>query len=167
LSQISESPALKTGTVLLTLNLFGKIPWVKLKLNICESGMQMTWAICFKNFVLRPSMSVLDLEVKFFIVSNIVAGDVGPSSKLGGEGLGGIKSVRLSIVGLILFEIDSPMLEKKLLNSSAISEGLFVNLLLTRIHSTVVFVFGEFIASFNVSHVFLGSFSCFFRVDVK
>jgi hypothetical protein len=54
----------------------------------------------------------------------MVAGDVGPKSRSGGFGLGGMKSSGSNEVGLMESDMPTPALEKKLLNSSAISSGL-------------------------------------------
>ena len=49
---------------------------------------------------------------------------MGPKSRSGGFGLGGMKSSGSNEVGLMESDMPTPALEKKLLNSSAISSGL-------------------------------------------
>ena len=56
----------------------------------------------------------------------MVSGDILPSSKLGGLGLGGIKLSGSLDDGLTVLEILVPISEKKVLNSSAISLGLVI-----------------------------------------
>ncbi len=108
--------------------------------------------------MLNPSMSMLVLEVKFFIVSKTVAGEVGPSSRFGGVGLGGMKSVGSRVVGLIVLDMDSPIFEKKLLNSLAFLGELLNVLLFIRMDSILLLTFCEFIASFRISQVFFRVF---------
>ncbi len=64
------------------------------------------------------SLKVTDkLCLEICIVWNTVAGEVNPSSKVGGLGLGGTKSSGSRDVGLMELEIFTPTSEKNLLNS--------------------------------------------------
>jgi hypothetical protein len=79
------------GTVLLILNLSGNIPEV-LRLKMCNINLLTSKTIPLMDLVLIPSKSVLDLEVKAWMVVTITADYMGPSSSDGGLGFGGIKS---------------------------------------------------------------------------
>ncbi len=91
-----------------------------LKLNKWDKGTLISGAMVLSSLVLRPFISRLVFDSKFFIVSTNAAGDVRPRSRLGGLGFGGKKSPGSSSVGLMVLEMDSPMLVKNELNSSAI-----------------------------------------------
>ncbi len=51
--------------------------------------MHIVMAVCLMSLILRPSMFTLFFGVKLAMVLKTVAGDVIPSSKFGGLGLGG------------------------------------------------------------------------------
>jgi hypothetical protein len=101
-----------------------------------------------------PSKSVLDLDVKALIVETITAGEVRPSSREGGLGLGGTKSLGSSDVGLTVSDILEPAVVKKLLNSSAIRVLSDMDWPFTEMVSILQFACLVLIASFKRSHVF-------------
>jgi hypothetical protein len=114
-----------------------------------------------------PSKSVLDLDVKALIVETITAGEVRPSSREGGLGLGGTKSLGSSDVGLTVSDILEPAVVKKLLNSSAIRVLSDMDWPFTEMVSILLFACFVLIASFSRSHVFLGFFACSSRFCSK
>jgi hypothetical protein len=77
------------GTVLLILTLSGNIPEV-LRLKMCNSNLLTSRTIHIRDLVLIPSISVLVLEVKAWMVVTITAGYMGPSSSDGELGFGGV-----------------------------------------------------------------------------
>ncbi len=123
--------------------------------------------IFFNNFIFTPSRSRLFLGSNSFIILTSEAGDVGPSSRSGGFGLGGMKSSGSSEVGLTVSEMEGPILLKKVLNSSATSNGSLQIRSLIMIESIFCVVFVDFIASLRISHVFLGFFSLRLRLSEK
>jgi hypothetical protein len=88
----------------------------------------------------------------------MVSGDILPSSKLGGLGLGGIKLSGSLDDGLTVLEILVPISEKKVLNSSAISLGLVIVFPLAIIEVRLLDLVDLLVASLRSSHVLFGSF---------
>ncbi len=160
-------PDLNIGTVLLTLNLLGKVLVVMLRLNIWARGWLISTAIAFSNLVLIPSISVLVFEMNDFIVVTMTAGDIAPSSSCGGLGLGGMNASGSRQVGLTVLEILQPTVVKKLLNSLAIM-CLSVMLLPFAVMVSIlkVLLLG-LMASFRRSQVFFGVFGVMFEVRFK
>ncbi len=63
-----------------------------LRLKMCNSDFFTSKTIPLRDLVLIPSISVLVLKVKAWMVLTLTAGYMGPSSSDGGLGFGGIKS---------------------------------------------------------------------------
>ncbi len=82
-------------------------------------------------------------------------------------GLSGIRVIGSVAVGLTEFEIEVPILEKNLLNSSAIHEGSEICFPSTTIFSIFVFCLEPTVASFKISHVFFGFFTLAFKLSSK
>ena len=71
---------MKIGTILLTFNLSGKIPFLRLKLKTWANGLAMAESIDFNKSKLIPSMSLLFLGSIDLRISQIRTGPI--SSKL-------------------------------------------------------------------------------------
>ena len=115
-----------------------------------------------------PSMSGLALLSNDFIISITCSCPVFPRLNLC---FCGSKSFRwfsgLILVGSTVSEIDWPILEKKLLNSSAISFDLDLSSPLT-FNSVKLFVlFSPKVVSFKRSHVRFGLFECFLKLSSR
>jgi hypothetical protein len=113
----------------------------------------------FSSLRLTPSISRLVLLGKDLIRSEICMGPVLPSSK-GGVSLVGMKDSGVTEVGRTFSEMDLPALEKKALNSLAISVGseiVLLGVVIPEILADLLLVFD--VNSLRVSQVFLGFFA--------
>ena len=77
------SPPLCIGVILLVFRPLGKIPLVKLKLKICDSGTLISLATALSSLVEISSISRLALGWRSFRMLMIVSGLVGCSSRFG------------------------------------------------------------------------------------